>query len=491
MNEYVKSLQEKRNRWVASSKENDFEEGITNLLTELYPDNAHFIYELLQNAEDAEAEKVNFYLESDKLIVTHDGKKLFNEKDIEAITNIGKGTKKDDINTIGKFGVGFKSVFSYTQTPIIHSGEFSFQISNLVVPQEVESIYKQSNETVFIFPFNSLSKTSEKAFEEIKNGLQNINRTTLLFLNSIKEIEISISNESYSITKRQDLQSKIATISNTKTKEESDFLVFSKSLPKEPNLYVAIAFLMTHDKKTNELKIEIEHTSTVSIYFPAEKETSNLKFHIHAPFASTVARDSITDRKENLELIELIADLLCEATDWIKARDMLDDSFLRCMPNEDDNLTPFYKPIQLRIIELFNTGPYILCDDNEYHNAEDCWQSTQRLKSTISSTDLSTLFKDQIANECFWVKRPLHKNMGSRANKFYTSLSIKIFSEDKFKDQLFEICKYYKEIQTDLRSELKKWKEEFGWKDTRLSTKIAELLASNLSKDDIIFELNK
>ena len=28
-----------------------FEAGIRRLLTELYPDNAHFIYELLQNAE--------------------------------------------------------------------------------------------------------------------------------------------------------------------------------------------------------------------------------------------------------------------------------------------------------------------------------------------------------------------------------------------------------------------------------------------------------
>lgn len=490
MNRYISSLQEKRNRWVITSKENDFEEGITNLLTELYPDNAHFIYELLQNAEDADAKKVTFYLESDKLVFTHDGKKLFNEKDIEAITNIGKGTKKDDINKIGKFGIGFKSVFSYTQTPIIHSGDFSFQIHNLVVPQEVESIPKQSNETVFIFPFNNFNKTADKAHEEIKTGLININRTTLLFLNSIREIDISISNNRFSITKKHDKQTKITTIVNTKAKKESNFLVFSKSLPNDPKLYVAIAFLMIHDKNTNELKTEIEHYATVSIYFPAEKETSNLKFHIHAPFASTVARDSITDRKENHELIALIAELLCEATDWVKTNGLLNDNFLRCLPNEDDNLAPFYKPIQLRTIEHFNTGPYILCDDNEYHNAEDCWQSTSRLKSTINSTDLKILFKDKIANECYWVKRSLQKNLGDRANKFYKLLNIQIVSEDYFEEHLLSICDSYIEHPKNLRSELKKWKETHGWRNPKLTMKISELLSSKILTEGVIFQLS-
>ncbi len=35
--------------------------GIRKTVEELYPDSAHFIYELLQNAEDTGATKVNFY----------------------------------------------------------------------------------------------------------------------------------------------------------------------------------------------------------------------------------------------------------------------------------------------------------------------------------------------------------------------------------------------------------------------------------------------
>ena len=45
-------LKQNRSDWVDINRKNNFEQGIINLLTELYPDNAHFVYELLQNAED-------------------------------------------------------------------------------------------------------------------------------------------------------------------------------------------------------------------------------------------------------------------------------------------------------------------------------------------------------------------------------------------------------------------------------------------------------
>ena len=105
----IEEIRVKRLKWVESSRENGFETGILNLLTELYPDNAHFIYELLQNAEDAQATEVKFALNPDSLEFSHNGKQ-FTSDDIKSITSIGKTTKKDDFNQIGKFGVGFKSV---------------------------------------------------------------------------------------------------------------------------------------------------------------------------------------------------------------------------------------------------------------------------------------------------------------------------------------------------------------------------------------------
>jgi len=64
------------------------------LLEKLYPDKAHFIYELIQNAEDAGATKVEFYLKDSELLLIHNGTKLFDLSHIESITNIGDSTKK-------------------------------------------------------------------------------------------------------------------------------------------------------------------------------------------------------------------------------------------------------------------------------------------------------------------------------------------------------------------------------------------------------------
>ena len=97
----IDKLVKMRKRWVEANRENDFEDGIKNLLTDLYPDNAHFTYELLQNAEDAGASKVQFDLNTDRLEFEHNGDRLFDIEDITAITSIGVSTKRDEPTSIG------------------------------------------------------------------------------------------------------------------------------------------------------------------------------------------------------------------------------------------------------------------------------------------------------------------------------------------------------------------------------------------------------
>ena len=107
-----------------------------------YPDSAHFIYELLQNADDAIASEVEIILCHEALVFKHNGKEHFTiseENDsqkqygyINSITAVGRSPKSD--NKIGKFGVGFKSVFTYTDTPEIYDDKFRFKIENYMIP---------------------------------------------------------------------------------------------------------------------------------------------------------------------------------------------------------------------------------------------------------------------------------------------------------------------------------------------------------------------
>ena len=130
----INQLSEKRKKLRQQLIDNEAMDGFKELLTVLYSDKVHFIYELLQNAEDVGASKVQFILSADRLEFEHNGNQLFEIEDVESITNIGSSTKVDDVTSIGKFGIGFKAVFAYTSTPEIESGPFHFRIHDMFVP---------------------------------------------------------------------------------------------------------------------------------------------------------------------------------------------------------------------------------------------------------------------------------------------------------------------------------------------------------------------
>ena len=85
----------------------EFDDIGQHLAQELYSDRTHFIYELLQNAEDALARRkaqnpalsfpslVDFRLFPDRLELRHFGQ-LFDDDDIRSISDVFKSTKADD-----------------------------------------------------------------------------------------------------------------------------------------------------------------------------------------------------------------------------------------------------------------------------------------------------------------------------------------------------------------------------------------------------------
>ena len=117
-----------------------------------YSDRTHFIYELLQNAEDAGATFVRFHLKKDKLLIVHNGRP-FNEDDLRGVCGIADGTKEDGTR-IGHFGIGFKSVYAYTDTPFIVSGDYSFHIDQYIFPVEENGDVDDSDLTYMSLPFN-------------------------------------------------------------------------------------------------------------------------------------------------------------------------------------------------------------------------------------------------------------------------------------------------------------------------------------------------
>lgn len=303
-------------------------EKILRIIINQYSDRTHFIYEILQNAEDAGAKYIEFQLEKDKLLIFHNGRP-FNEKDIEGVCGIANGTKEDGTR-IGHFGIGFKSVYCYTETPFIYSGEYHFEIKNQLFPEEVpEKTGLSYSETCMTLPFNKKEVSSHIAYLEIKDALKKkITAESIMMLNQINDIDIRIDGDPEQIhinKEKYPLDSKYAenvfslslntTVKNTHSganrMQDADYLFFTDATKEA----TAIIFKV-EGKELQEVK-----NSKIYAYFPTAKE-AHQNFYIHAPFDTTPARDNFKEGaeygKHNIQLVKNIGDLIWFAFVWMR-----------------------------------------------------------------------------------------------------------------------------------------------------------------------------
>ena len=124
-------------------------------IAESYSNPMDIFKELIQNADDAQATQVHFILDQRKLpakyVIDHGFEKLldpallvynnvpFKTSDIEGIQRVGSGSKGDDVEKIGQFGVGFNCVYSLTDFPCFLTQVDGVGLGNLLLldPQGV------------------------------------------------------------------------------------------------------------------------------------------------------------------------------------------------------------------------------------------------------------------------------------------------------------------------------------------------------------------
>ena len=168
--------------------------------------NIHFIYELIQNADDAEAENIILATLNDKyLILTHDGK-LFDEKDLQGLCGVNNGTKKKDLDKTGYKGLGFKAVFGKSNYVIIFSnGEyFRFDSSYKIKwnkqwgSDDQQRHWEKQNDRQFLYPWqinpiwtndNEISYLVRQFFNSKQ---KQIHVDYIILLKNIEEIHLAI-----------------------------------------------------------------------------------------------------------------------------------------------------------------------------------------------------------------------------------------------------------------------------------------------------------
>ena len=388
-----------REQWIKSTRANGFD--FSPLLAGQYNDPSHFIYEILQNAEDANAKKISFQVFDDRLEVIHNGKD-FDYNDVDGITGIGISTKKDDLNKIGKFGVGFKSVFAVTETPRIHSGQYDFEIRDFVVPKPLKKIQSKNNQTKITLPFNHRKRSKEEVYSIIEKKLENIELTTLLFLSNIEVIEWHSKSKNEKYFKKTIKLSDFENVKDVEIHSENEgveyiekYIVIYRNIKIDENkLKVEIAFKLGKNKEDIETIIPIKDSKLV-VFFPTEKITF-LNFLIQGPFKTTPNRENIPlEDEQNCQLIDEISELAANSLAIIKKINLLNVDFLEILPISGYHPNEIiYNNIFKRIRKEFLTGETLLpTSTSGFSKPEDALLARgKELITFLNKTDINFIF---------------------------------------------------------------------------------------------------
>lgn len=373
--------------------------GLKKLVAEIYPEEAHFIYELLQNAEDAQATKVRFRIESDRLIFSHNGTRMFDSDDIDSITNIAKSTKSDNYIQAGKFGIGFKSVYVFTDTPYIYCDTVCFKIEKLLLPTVIPDLpTREKGWTVFHFPYKGLKDESETITKLIMNGFHELEPSTLLFLNSIYSIEYSHDEFRYTIESSRNENLVIIELQNGdgEVVQTNAALKFSRvSTLNGKKINVDVAFPIEQKRGMKDWSF-VKGNDKVFITFLAKNERSHLKFYINAPFGCTPSRDTINKfDQDNVKLLEEVSALMRDSLTLLHTRHLLNDDFLEILPLPTDAVPDFYMPIVRTIYEEFRENNYLLSVDGNYIRPANAVLQSKNLEKFVTIKDVRNIWDNE------------------------------------------------------------------------------------------------
>lgn len=419
--------------------------GVKTSVVEKYSDQAHFIYELLQNADDAKATVVHFELYKNMLVFKHNGTRRFsisNQKteeedkgkgmlgDINAITSIAHSSKVKA--SIGKFGVGFKSVFQYTLTPRIYDPNIYFEIHNFIVPQKIERDYpnRLKDETIFVFPFDHPERSSDVAFTDVSEKIRSLDYPNL-FLKNLQNINFDIlgvkGRYSKKINSRM-LWDRTVQESITLTKNddghvtEETLWLFSRE--NDPGQTYSVGFFLDEDGRLKSKQY------AAFCFFPT-KETTNLNFIVHAPFLLTDSREGIrTSEQHNYSMILLLANLSADSLMYLRDigisqnQHLINDEIFEIIPYDKTEFNDIldkrkisFKPFYEAILKKMEEEELLPTKDGYVGKQEACWANVPQIAELFQKEQLPEISGVERAQ---WVFVSFGRQDTQRKNKALT-----------------------------------------------------------------------
>lgn len=145
--------------------------------------------EIIQNADDAGATVVRFLLQSDALLIAHNGRPV-RLRDVHALATPWVTTKRHDSKAIGRFGIGLMTLQALSDTLELHSGPYDVRFANLTVtaiePFAIPDGFANAEDTIFRVPLadNALDSSTLSSWAEAWDD------SALLFCNGVSSVTI-------------------------------------------------------------------------------------------------------------------------------------------------------------------------------------------------------------------------------------------------------------------------------------------------------------
>lgn len=326
---------------------------VSNLLDEvskgIYSEGHRFVYELVQNADDAALggdNEVTFIFSKNFLIIGHNGKP-FDEADIKSLTGAGESTKKADPTKTGYKGVGFKSVFAQSEKVFIFSEGFQFRFERDYhqkrLPWQIIPVWTElSDLPIEIRNEIGQSKLSVITVIELKNTdlvyqhLEELLKSPqiLLFLRRVSKIAVQKNGKQEYVVEKKIGQTdnafvEVSLLKDTKSVSTWILKTFDRiAIPEDVKSkltrddpeklreaeFAEISFAAkTIDGRIAELKGE---ESLIFTYLPTKVTEFGFSFLVNGNFITNTPREAIhQDRPWNQWFFELVAQKIL---DWLE-----------------------------------------------------------------------------------------------------------------------------------------------------------------------------
>ncbi len=446
------------------------------LAKDLYSKDTHFIFELIQNAEDntyrndtpslsfklVRRDPTNTPAASGALIIQNN-EMGFEPENVDAICAVGRTTKSKVKGYIGEKGIGFKSVFRITTIPHIFSNGYQFCLPEIdeetglgyIVPGWVAEVPATIDQklTTIILPLDK----ADFGYEKIEEMLRDIEPETILFLTQLKEIQsITESGDDLTILKDDHENPKIQLMIEGKKQgnsysEINEFLMFAKTCVKPTDIY--------HEKRTNIDRRDVSIvfgvdddqicSDKVFAYLPIRSGTG-LPFLINADFILPSSREDIQDVPWNRWLMKCVAAVVADALPYLREKNLLTVDLLEKLASRMNTLSKdtenLYYPIAEAVRPELIQNDLLPAVGHTYVSARNAKLARGTdLRRLLSTDQLNHLFESN--GEVKWLVETITRDLTPELRTYLLNeLEVEEVSRDVFARHITEA---FLENQTD------------------------------------------